>query len=93
MDATSFNLHTFFFLSFSSLHLLMEMNQMPLKMFNRNDPIKCFEACMNFKGICNQNIFVTTARIGNVSVFEHPCAINFICTRVQHTMTSNYTIA
>lgn len=61
--------------------------QMPLKMLNRNDSIKkCFEDYMNFKGICNQNIFVTTAgmKCARVTVFvwEHPCAINCVSTRV-----------
>lgn len=46
------------FITLCSLHVLMGTNQMPLKMLNRNDPIKeCFEAYMNFKGIRNQNIF------------------------------------
>lgn len=52
------NLISTHFTIFCSLHVLMEMNQMPLKMLNRSDLIKsCFEAYMNFKGICNQNIF------------------------------------
>lgn len=61
----------------------MGMNQMPLKMLNRNDPIKkCFEADMNFKGICNQSTFVTTAGMKcareSVFVWEHTSMIDCI---------------
>lgn len=75
------------FIIFCSLHVLIEMNQMLLKMLNRNDLIKkCFEAYMNFKGICNQSVFLTTAemRCAGLSMFvcKQPCVMHCICTRL-----------
>lgn len=60
IDATSINFHTF--IIYCYVPVLMEMTQMPHWMLNRNCLIKkCFEAYMNFKGICNQSIFLTSA--------------------------------
>lgn len=58
---------------------------MPLKMLNRHDLIKkFFEAFMNFKGICNQNIFLTRAGMEciNVFVWKHGSIINCICAQL-----------
>lgn len=61
---------------------------MPLKMLNRNDQIRmCFEAYMNFKGICNQDI-TAGMKCAGVSVFvwgnrwEHPFMMNCVRTLV-----------